>query len=94
MHVCFLSRNLSSGGPKQLNPTFGGFISAAGSRPAKKPTKDFFTPIDQPFTDFGVVRELLERFEEAIDAVEQQYLLNIFDLGGCMKALPIIWRNP
>lgn len=90
----FVTKLVGSGVQKQLNPTFGGFISAAGSRPAKKPTKDFFTPIDQPFTDFGVVREFLERLEEAIDAVEQQYLLNIFDLGGCMKALPIIWRNP
>ena len=39
---------------------------------------DYFTSIDQPFTDFGIVRELLKRSEKATDAVGQQYVLNIF----------------
>ena len=71
----------------------GGFISATGSSPPRKSIIDYFTPIDQSFTTFGVVREALKRSEKTTDAVGQQYVLNTFDLGSCMKALPIIWKN-
>ena len=64
MHRWFLARSLSSCKQKQSIPAFGGFISAAKSISARKSTKDYFTPRDQPFTDFGVVRELLKRSEK------------------------------
>ena len=41
--------------------TEDGFISGTGSSAARKSTTDYFTPIDQPFTDFEVLRELLKR---------------------------------
>ena len=91
MHVWLLAGILSRGQQKQLIQAFGGFISATGSSPVRKSTIDYFTPIDQPNSDFGVVRELLRRSEKAIEAVGKQYVLNTFDLIGCMKALPIIW---
>ena len=74
-------------------PGYGGFISATGTAPEIKSTIEYFTPIN-PFTDYAVVRELLKRSEEATDAVGQDYVMNCFDLGGCMKALPIIWKYP
>lgn len=55
---------------------------------------DYFTPIHQPITDNAVVCELLKRSELATDEVGQRWVLNTFDLGVCMKALPIIWRWP
>ena len=93
MQLWSLARIFKSGGQKQLIPAFGCFISATGSSPARKYAIDYFTPIDQPFTDFGVDRQLLKRSDKATDAVRQQYVLNTLYLGGCMKALPIIWKN-
>ena len=55
---------------------------------------DCFTPINQPFTDYSVIKELLIRSEEATAEVGQEYVLNSFELGGCMKALPLIWKLP
>ena len=40
------------------------------------------------------VRELLKRSEDATAKVGQRWVINTFDLGVCMKALPIIWRWP
>ena len=31
---------------------------------------------------------------EATNEVGQEYVLSTFDLGGCMKALPLIWKYP
>ena len=93
MHIWFLVQILSSGRQKQLIKAFGGFISAKRSSLARKSTINYFTPIDQLFTDFVVVKELLKRSEKATDAVGQQYILKTFDLGGYMKTLPIIWKN-
>ena len=72
----------------------GGFTSATGIHPVRKSTVDYFTPIHQPITDNAVVRELLKRSEKATAEVGQYWVLNTFDLGVCMKALPIIWRWP
>ncbi|CAM4621862.1 unnamed protein product [Leuciscus chuanchicus] len=57
-------------------------------------TIDYFTPINQPFTEYSVIKELLKQYEEATMEVGQEYVLNTFDLGGCMKALPLIWKFP
>ena len=75
-------------------PGLGGFISATGTPPPRKSTVDYFIPIHQPITDNAVVRELLKRSEVATAQVGQKWVLNTFDLGVCMKALPIIWRWP
>ena len=55
---------------------------------------NYFTPIHQPITDNAVVHELLKRSEEATAEVGQKWVSNTFDLGVCMKALPIIWHYP
>ena len=89
-----LSRGGISSGERKVVPGFGGFISATGTKPSQKSTIDYFTPINQPFTDYLVIKELLIRSEEATAEVGQKYVLNTFDLGGCMRALPLIWKFP
>ena len=78
----------------QTVPAFGGFVSATGKIPPKKSTIEYLTPINQPFTEYSVIKELLRLSEEATSQVGQDYVINTFDLGGCMKALPFIWSNP
>ena len=78
----------------QLVPGFGGFISANGKKPSRKSTIDYFHPIDQPFIEYSVMRELLKRSEDATLEVGQKYFFSIFELGDCMKALPLIWKFP
>lgn len=67
-----------------------------GSSPllVKMATTDYFTPINQLITENAIVQELLRCSEAATAAVSQQYVLNTFDLGVCMKALPLIWKFP
>lgn len=89
-----LARVVGSSARKQLVPGFGGFVSATGIKPAQKSTIEFFTPIHAPFTEYAVIQEVLERSEQATKEVGQKYVLNTFDLGGCMKALPLIWKYP
>ncbi|KAK3748756.1 hypothetical protein QZH41_020323 [Actinostola sp. cb2023] len=92
--VWMLARVVGSSGVKQLVPGFGGFVSATGTKPVRKSTIEYFTPINQPFTEYSVIKELLKRSENATREVGQEYVLNTFDLGGCMKALPLIWKFP
>lgn len=92
-YVWLFSRYIGSSG-KQPVPGLGGFTSATGTPPPRKSTVDYFTPIHQPITDNTVVRELLKRSEAATAEVGQKWVLNTFDLGVCLKALPIIWRWP
>ena len=40
------------------------------------------------------MEELLKHSEEATKAVRQEYVINTFDLGVCMKALPLVWKYP
>ena len=92
--VWSLARVVGSSGEKQIVPGFGGFISATGAKPSQKSTIDYFTPINQPFTEYSTIKELLKQSEDATMEVGQEYVLNTFDLGGCMKALPLIWKFP
>ena len=92
-YVWLFSRYIGSNG-KQPVPGLGGFTSATGTPPPRKSTVDYFTPIHQSITDNLVVRELLKRSEEATVEVGQKWVLNTFDLGVCLKELPIIWRWP
>ena len=87
-----LSRGVISSRERKVVPGFGGFISATGTKPSQKSTIDYFTPINQPFTDYSVIKELLIRSDEATAEVGQKYVLNTFDLGGCMRALALIWK--
>ena len=93
-HLWALARVVGSSGKKQLVPAFGGFVSATGIKPGRTSTIEFFTPIHAPFTEYAVIQEVLKRSEEATTEVGQEYVLNTFDLGGCMKALPLIWKYP
>ena len=92
--VWLLARVVGSSAEMQLISGFGGFISATGTKPSRKSTIDYFTPINQPFTEYSVIKELLKQSEEATKEVGQEYVLSTFDLGGCMKALPLIWKFP
>ena len=90
--VWFLARVIGSHEEKQLVPGFGGFVPATGNKPTSKSTIDFFSPINHPFTEYSTIKELLRQSEDATKEVGQEYILNTFDLGGCMKALPLIWK--
>lgn len=92
-YMWFFARHVASGGIQSV-PGLGGFISATGNPPPRKSTIDYFTPIHQPITESTVVHELLKRSERATIEVGQRWVINTFDLGVCMKALPIIWRWP
>ena len=76
---------------------FGGSVSACGVTPEWKSTIDYFPPpppINQLFTDFSVLVELLRKWEEATKEVGQEYVLDTFDLDGVMKVMPIIKKSP
>ena len=85
---------VGSSGEKQVVLRFGGFISATGAKPSRKSTIDYFTPINHPFTEYSTIKELLKQSEDATMEVGQEYVLNTFDLGGCMKAIPLTWKFP
>jgi len=76
---------------KQPVPALGGFIAATGKKPDKKSIIDYYTPINEPITEYNTVAELLKRSDEATAEVGQKYTITTFDLGVCMKALPLIW---
>lgn len=92
--IWFLARVIGSSGVKQVVPGYGGFVSASGVAPARRSTIEYLTPIHEPFTEYSVIKELLRRSEDATRQVGQEYVLITFDLGGCMKALPLIWKHP
>ena len=92
--LLLLMRMVTNSKQTQIVPGFGGFISATGKKPSPKSTIDYFNPIDQPFAEYSVIRELLKRSEDATLEVGQKYVLSTFDLGGCMKALPLISKFP
>ena len=75
-------------------PSIGRFTSLIGSVPEKKTVIDYYEPIHFPITKFETVEEVLKRSEEATKSVGQEYVINTFDLGVCMKALPWIWKHP
>jgi hypothetical protein len=89
-----LIRMVGSRDQKQLVAGFGGFVSSTGLKPLRRSTIDYFTPINQPFTEYCVIKELLKISDDATKEVGQKYVLSTFDLGGCMKALPLIWKFP
>ena len=82
------------GSGKQTVPALGGFISATGQTPGKKSSIDYYTPINEPITEYNTVAELLKRSAEATAEVGQKYTINTLDLGVCMMALPLIWTFP
>ena len=97
-YVWLICRMAGSDGQQPV-PALGGFISVTRKTIQRKSTIDYFTPINQPITEYATVQELLRRSEEAtIEVVGeeggQQYVINTFDLGVCMKALPLVWKYP
>ena len=85
---------LVSSRESRLIPGFGGFILATSVKPSRKTAIECFAPINQPFTEYSVIRELLKRSEDAIKEVGQEYVLSTSDLGVCKKTLPRIWKYP
>ena len=75
-------------------PGFGGFVCVINGVFARKSTIQFFIPIDDPFTEYSAIKELLKRSENARNEVGQKYVLRIFTLDHFMKALPLIWSQP
>ena len=65
-----------------------------GITPKELTKIDHYTSIHQPITPYKTVQELLHHSKEATQAVGQIYTINTFDLGVCMKALPLVWRHP
>lgn len=88
----FMRKDMSSTG--QNVPGWAGFVSVTGSKPIKLTTIDYYPVINHPITDYSTVQECLRFAEEATREVGQTYTVTTFDLGVCMKALPLIWNNP
>ena len=55
---------------------------------------DYYKPVHFPIMQYKTVEELLKHWEEATKTVGQEYVINTFDLGVCMKALPLVWKYP
>ena len=87
----FTCKGCGSGEEKQPVLRFGGFISVASDKSARQSTIDYITNINQPFTEYLIIKVVLKQSENATMELGQDYILNTFDLGGCMKALPFIW---
>ena len=62
------------------------------SRPLKSQPLTISLPSNQSFTEVSGIKELLRQWEDATMEVCQVYVLNTFDLRGCMIALPLIWK--
>ena len=88
-----ICRDICSTG-KQKVPALSGFISATGTAPQNVTTIDYYPMINEPITEYKVVREILHRCEKATREVGQLYTITSFDLGVIMKAMPIIWDKP
>ncbi|KAG1651612.1 hypothetical protein GQR58_026883 [Nymphon striatum] len=76
-----LMRMATSSKETQLVPGFGGFISATGKKPSRKSTIDYFNPINQPFTEYSVIRELLKRSEDATLEFPEEYKKHVIAPG-------------
>ncbi|KAG1678651.1 hypothetical protein GQR58_013324 [Nymphon striatum] len=82
-----LMRMATSSKETQLVPGFGGFISATGKKPSRKSTIDYFNPINHPFTEYSVIRELLKRSEDA--TLEATCLTYIY-----YESIQLVWNIP
>ncbi|KAG1666825.1 PIN2/TERF1-interacting telomerase inhibitor 1 [Nymphon striatum] len=80
-HLWCLMRMATSSKETQLVPGFGGFISATGKKPSRKSTIDYFNPINQPFTEYSVIRELLKRSEDATLEFPEEYKKHVITPG-------------
>ena len=78
----------------QVIPAWAGFISTTGKMPNRLTTIDYYPVINHPITDNATVQECLGVSREASTEAGQFYAVTTFDLGVCMKAYPIIWKNP
>ncbi|KAG1682931.1 hypothetical protein GQR58_010461 [Nymphon striatum] len=76
-----LMRMATSSKETQLVPGFGGFISATGKKPSRKSIIDYFNPINQPFTEYSVIRELLKRSEDATLEFPEEYKKHVIAPG-------------
>ena len=72
----------------------GGFISLIESLPQKEIIIYYYEPVHFLITQYENLEEVLKRSEEATKTVGQEYVINTFDLGVCMKALPLEWKYP
>ena len=93
-YVWLITRIMGSKLGAQCCPALGGFTSCTGEVPKKKTTINYFTPTTESITQYSVVQELLRQSEVATGEVGQEYVLNTFDLGVIMKAMPLVWTNP
>ena len=78
----------------QRVPGLAGFVSETGEVPKRLTTIDYYPIINHPITDNSTVQECLGVSKNASREVGQKYAVTTFDLAVCMKAYPIIWKNP
>lgn len=88
-----LCRKISSTSDHTV-PAFHGFVSTTGLTPKSLTTTVYYPMINEPITDYKVVRVLLARSHQNTRLVGQKYTIITFDLGVVMKAMPIIWDKP
>ncbi|KAL5013682.1 hypothetical protein ScPMuIL_007952 [Solemya velum] len=91
--ILWLLIRIYSSAANQEVPGWTGFLSVTGSKPTKLTTVDYYPVINHPITEYRTVQECLRYAEKATTEVEQEYVVTTFDLGVCMKALPLIWNT-
>ena len=85
---------LHSSTVSQHVPGWAPFISESGQVPKRLTTIDYY-PINNPLiTDYSTVQECLAVSKNASREFGPKYAVTTFDLGVCMKAYLIIWKNP
>lgn len=92
-NILWVLARLHSSQTNQDVPGWGGYVSITGNVPARLTTIDYYPIIPYPITDIDAVAECLRYSEEGARQVGQRYVITTFDLGACMKALPLVWGN-
>ena len=93
-NLLWMIMRMHSAQTDQKVPGWAGFISMTGEIPSHTTTIDYYPVINCPITEYKAVQECLRYSEEATKEVGQRYTISSFDLGVCMKAYPLIWKNP
>ena len=79
---------------KQIVPGFSGFLSATGVKPKTLTSIINYPLINSSITEYSTMQYILKETQKQTEAIGQVYTINTFDLGACMKVLPVQWFKP
>ena len=94
INLCWCIFRMMNSTTSQCVPGWDGFISETGVRSPNLTIMDYYPDINHPITENSTVQECLRISKQCSDEVSKRYTITTFDLGVCMKAYPILWKNP